>query len=120
VGSRPPSEVQAVVAYLVAAGLVQLLGAAVLGAVVATRVAPALGVLVAVAIAALAALSFASAVLLQHGSDRARRFVAWPIDGAGPSFGIHHWARERLRTPAARRWFAVHAQARVRRRGGPR
>ncbi|GAA2173560.1 hypothetical protein GCM10009846_16030 [Agrococcus versicolor] len=120
VGSRPPHEVRSVVAYLVGAGILQLIGAIAIGVVLAGRVAPGVGLAVAAIVVACAIVSVVCAVLLQHGSERTRRFVGWPIDGGGPSYGIHHWVRERLRTPEARRWFAVHAKARARRRGGPR
>ncbi len=90
VGSRPPREVRSVVAYLVSAGIAQLVGATIGGVVLARQVAPALGMVVGAIVLACAILSFACAALLQHGSDRTRRFVAWPVDGAGGSFGIHH------------------------------
>lgn len=116
-----PTEVRAVVAYGAVAGVLQLVGAAVLGPVLARDASLGVGVAVAVVLGLAAVVTIATTVALRRGSERARRVVAWPADRdvALLDLGIAGWTRQRLRSRAAVRWFAVQSDARARRSGGP-
>ncbi|MFC7430220.1 MULTISPECIES: hypothetical protein [unclassified Agrococcus] len=116
-----PQEVRQVVAYGAVAGAMQLVGAAVLGPVLARETETWVGVVVAASLCVAAAVAIVSTVALQRGSERARRFVAWPADrDAGLlDVGIGGWTRQRLRSRAAVRWFAMRSDVRARASGGP-
>ena len=121
-----PDEVRGAVTYGMVAGVLQLVAAGVLGPVLAREVDAALGIAVGVALVVVAAVTLTTSVLLSRGSERARRFVAWPADRdvALLDLGVAGWMRQRLRSRAAVRWFAsrseAHVSARTRRSGGPR
>lgn len=121
-GSPPgemPAGVRAVVLQGAIAGPVQLLAAVVGGSALARAVDLALGVVVGATFAVIGIASIVAIAALARGSAAAWRLSAGPLDREVTMIGMQGWARTRLRTPEARRWFRAHAEARARRSGGP-
>lgn len=120
-----PDGVRAVVVQGVVAGVVQLLAGAVGGLLLAREVAEGFGIALVIVGLGAAIASFVGVSALARGSARAWRLYGGPLDREVTMLGLQGWARRRLRTPEARRWFRAHADARARvridpnARGGP-
>lgn len=114
-----PAGVRAVVLQGAIAGPAQLVIAGVAGWLLARDVSPVLGLVVGGVIAVAGIASIVGVTMLARGSATAWRLYAGPLDRDVLMIGLQGWARQRLRTPEARRWFRAHADARARRTGGP-